>query len=163
LLGLGVCALLLGPRRADAGDLSLPPGTDAILEHIYSGERIWRFRRRRRWNASSRSIRWDICWKAEAGGGRSGAFGGLQIRDELPRHRGKATGDQVYLDVVAKAEALADAALAKHESAEMHLYAGMAGGLASRMLGLRARIGQLRAPGFGRVNISCGRWRLILR
>jgi len=27
LLGLGVCALLLGPRRADAGDLSLPPGT----------------------------------------------------------------------------------------------------------------------------------------
>jgi tetratricopeptide (TPR) repeat protein len=55
----------------------------------------------------------------------------------LPRHRGKAPGDQVYLDVVAKAEALAEAALAKHESAEMHLYAGMAGGLAARMYGLR--------------------------
>jgi len=33
---------------------------------------------------------------------------------------------------------LAEAGLAKHESAEMHLYAGMAGGLASRMYGLRA-------------------------
>ena len=56
----------------------------------------------------------------------------------LPWHRGKAPGDQAYLDVIAKAEALADAALGKHESAEMHLYAGMAGGLASRMYGLRA-------------------------
>jgi len=56
----------------------------------------------------------------------------------LPRHRAKAPGDQVYLDVVAKAEALAEAALAKHQSAEMHLYAGMAGGLAARMYGLRA-------------------------
>ncbi len=44
----------------------------------------------------------------------------------------------MYLDVVAKAQALAEAALAKHESAEMHLYAGMAGGLAARMYGLRA-------------------------
>src|SRR5229473_1291997 len=37
LLGLAVCAFLLAPWRAVAGNLSLPPGTDAILEHIYSG------------------------------------------------------------------------------------------------------------------------------
>ena len=139
LLVLGVCALPLAPRRSAAGNLSLPPGTDAILEHIYSG-RIdlaipeaqtlegeqpehplgYLLEAEARW--------WQIwCLSAEYKYGMS-----------LPRHRGKAPGDQVYLDVVAKAEALADAALAKHESAEMHLYAGMAGGLASRMYGLRA-------------------------
>jgi len=57
---------------------------------------------------------------------------------------------------VAKAEALADAGVGETRIAEMHLYAGMAGGLASRMLGCARRIGQLRAPGFGRVNIPAG-------
>src|SRR5258708_34499780 len=37
LLGLAVCAFLLAPRCAAAGELTLPPGADAILEHIYSG------------------------------------------------------------------------------------------------------------------------------
>jgi len=139
LLGLSVCALLLAPRNLLAGNLPLPAGTDAILEHIYSGridlaipdaqalERDqpehplgYLFEAEARW--------WQIwCLSAEYKYGMN-----------LPRHRGKAPGDQVYLDVVAKAEALAEASLAKHESAEMHLYAGMAGGLASRMYGLRA-------------------------
>jgi len=136
---LGVCALLLAPGVFAAGNLSLPPGTDAILEHIYSGridlaipeaqalEREqpehplgYLLEAEARW--------WQIwCLSADYKYGMS-----------LPRHRGKSTGDQLYLEVVAKAEALAEAALAKHESAEMHLYAGMAGGLASRMYGLRA-------------------------
>jgi len=136
---LGVCALLPAPGRSAAGNLSLPPGTDTILEHIYSGrsdlaipeaqalEREqpehplgYLLEAEARW--------WQIwCLAAEYKYGMS-----------LPWHRGKAAGDQAYLDVVAKAEALAEAALAKHESAEMHLYAGMAGGLASRMYGLRA-------------------------
>jgi tetratricopeptide (TPR) repeat protein len=138
LFAMGVCALLLAPGRSPAGNLSLPPGTDTILEHIYSGrmdlaipevqalERAqpehplgYLLEAEARW--------WQIwCLSAEYKYGMS-----------LPRHRGKAPGDQLYLDVVAKAEALAEAALAKHESAEMHLYAGMAGGLASRMYGLR--------------------------
>jgi tetratricopeptide (TPR) repeat protein len=139
LLLLGVCALLLAPCDSAAGELSLPPGTDSILEHIYSGridlaipeaqalEREqpehplgFLLEAEARW--------WQIwCLSAEYKYGMS-----------LPRHRAKAPGDQVYLDVVAKAEAVAQAALAKHESAEMHLYAGMAGGLAARMYGLRA-------------------------
>jgi tetratricopeptide (TPR) repeat protein len=138
LLAMGVCALLLAPRPSPAGNLSLPPGTDTILEHIYSGrmdlaipeaqalERAqpehplgYLLEAEARW--------WQIwCLSAEYKYGMT-----------LPRHRGKAAGDQAYLDVVAKAEALAEAGLAKHESAEMHLYAGMAGGLASRMYGLR--------------------------
>src|SRR6266481_885718 len=139
LLGLAVCAFLLAPRCAAAGELTLPPGTDAILEHIYSGRSDlaipeaqtlqhaqpehplgYLLEAEARW--------WQIwCLSAEYKYGMS-----------LPRHRAKAPGDQVYLDVVAKAELLAEAGLAKHESAEMHLYAGMAGGLASRMYGLRA-------------------------
>src|SRR5260221_5534986 len=136
---LGVCALLLAPGVFAAGHLSLPPGTDVILEHIYSGridlaipeaqalEREqpehplgYLLEAEARW--------WQIwCLSADYKYGMS-----------LPRHRGKSTGDQLYLDVVAKAELLAEAGLAKAESAEMHLYAGMAGGLASRMYGLRA-------------------------
>jgi hypothetical protein len=138
LLGLGVCALLVAPLDLRANNLSLPPGTDKILEDIYSGridlaipeaqalEREqpehplgYLLEAEARW--------WGIwCLSAEYKYGMS-----------LPRHRSKAAGDQIYLDVVAKAESLADAALAKHESAEMHLYAGMAGGLAARMYGLR--------------------------
>jgi tetratricopeptide (TPR) repeat protein len=139
LLVLGVCALLLTPHKTAAGNLSLPPGTDTILEHIYSGrsdlaipeaqalERAqpdhplgYLLEAEARW--------WEIwCQSAEYKYGMN-----------LPRHRGKVKADQLYLDVVAKAEALAEAGQAKHESAEMHLYAGMAGGLAARLYGLRA-------------------------
>jgi tetratricopeptide (TPR) repeat protein len=138
LLVLGVCSLL-APCDSVAGNLSLPPGTDSILEHIYSGrsdlaipeaqalERQqpehplgYLLEAEARW--------WEIwCLSAEYKYGMN-----------LPRHRVKAPRDQIYLTVVAKAEALAEAALAKHESAEMHLYAGMAGGLAARLYGLRA-------------------------
>src|SRR5229473_1746993 len=114
---LGVCALLLAPGVFAAGNLSLPPGTDAILEHIYSGridlaipeaqalEREqpehplgYLLEAEARW--------WQIwCLSAEYKYGMS-----------LPRHRGKAPGDPVYLDVVAKAEALATTRLGQHES-----------------------------------------------
>jgi len=139
LLALGVCALLLAARHAAAGELSLPSGTETILEHIYSGrsdlaileaEALEReqpdhplgylLEAEARW--------WQIwCLSADYRYGMS-----------LPRHRGKVPADQVYLEAVAKAEALADASLGKHESPDMHLYAGMAGGLAARMYGLRA-------------------------
>src|SRR5258708_31849578 len=139
LLMLGVCALLLAPCDSVAGELSLPPGTDSILEHIYSGrsdlaipeaEALERERPEHRlgYLLEAEARWWQIwCLSAEYKYGMS-----------LPRRRAKAKGDQAYLDVVAKAETLAEAALAKHESAEMHLYAGMAGGLAARMYGLRA-------------------------
>jgi tetratricopeptide (TPR) repeat protein len=139
LLALGVCALLLAPCRSSGANLSLPPGTDKILEEIYSGRMdlaIPEAQAREReqpehplgYLLEAEARWWQIwCLSAEYKYGMS-----------LPRHRGKSTGDQAYLEVVAKAEALAEAALAKHESAEMHLYAGMAGGLASRMYGLRA-------------------------
>jgi tetratricopeptide (TPR) repeat protein len=139
LLVLGVCALLLAVcESATAGNLALPAGTDKILEDIYSGRidvAIPEAQAMQReqpehplgYLLEAEARWWGIwCLSAEYKYGMS-----------LPRHRSKAAGDQVYIDVVAKAEALADAALAKHESAEMHLYAGMADGLASRIYGLR--------------------------
>jgi tetratricopeptide (TPR) repeat protein len=139
LLLLGVCALLLAPCDSAAGELSLPPGTDSILEHIYSG-RIdlaipeaqaleheqpehplgYLLEAEARW--------WQIwCLSAEYRYGMN-----------LPLHRGKLATDQEYLNLAAKAESLATASLAQHESGEMHLYAGMAEALSARMYGLRA-------------------------
>jgi tetratricopeptide (TPR) repeat protein len=139
LMALGACALLLAPWRTAAANLALPPGTDVILEHIYSGRgdlAIPEAQALQRGQPEhplgyllEAEARWWQIWCLSAE---------YKYGMNLPRHRGKAPGDQVYLDVVAKAESLAEVALAKHESAEMHLYAGMAGGLAARMYGLRA-------------------------
>jgi len=139
LLGLAVCAFLLAPWRGAAGELTLPPGTDAILEHIYSGRSDLAIPEAQALKREQpehplgylleAEARWWQIWCLSAD---------YKYGMSLPRHRGKAPGDQLYLDVVAKAEALAETGLAKHESAEMHLYAGMAGGLAARMYGLRA-------------------------
>jgi tetratricopeptide (TPR) repeat protein len=139
LLLLGVCALLLAPCDSAASDLMLPPGTDVILERIYSGRsdlaipEALALQRGRPdhplgYLLEAEARWWQIwCLAAEYKYGMN-----------LPRHRSKSPGDQVYLDVVGKAQTMAEASLAKHESAEMHLYAGMAGGLAARMYGLRA-------------------------
>jgi tetratricopeptide (TPR) repeat protein len=139
LLALGVCALLLTPRHTVAGELSLPPGTDAILEHIYSGRSDLAIPEAQALEREQpdhplgylleAEARWWQIWCLSAD---------YKFGMSLPRHRGKVPADQVYLDGVAKAEVLAGVSLAKHESAEMHLYAGMAGGLAARMYGLRA-------------------------
>ena len=139
LLGLAVCAFLLAPWRAVAGNLSLPPGTDAILEHIYSGRSDLAIPEAQALEREQpehplgylleAEARWWQIWCLSAD---------YKYGMSLPRHRGKVAADQTYLDIVAKAEALATTRLAQHESAEMHLYAGMAGGLAARMYGLRA-------------------------
>ena len=139
LLALSVCALLLAPRDSAADNHSLPTGTDAILEHIYSGRSDLAIPEAQALQRGQpehplgylleAEARWWQIWCLSAD---------YKYGMSLPRHRGRVPADQVYLDAVAKAESLGDAALAKHESAEMHLYAGMAGGLAARMYGLRA-------------------------
>jgi tetratricopeptide (TPR) repeat protein len=139
LLALGVCALLLAPCHSSAANLSLSPGTDAILEHIYSGRSDLAIPEAQAMQREQPEHPLGYLLEAEARWWQIWCLSAeYKYGMNLPRHRGKTPGDQAYLEVVAKAEALADAALAKHESAEMHLYAGMAGGLASRMYGLRA-------------------------
>src|ERR1700676_112288 len=138
MLALGVCSVLLAPCESVAGKLSLPPGTDAILEHIYSGRMDLAIPEAQALEREQSQHPLGYLLEAEARWWQIWCLSGeYKYGMTLPWHRAKAPGDQVYLDVVAKAEALAEAALAKHESAELHLYAGMAGGLAARMYGLR--------------------------
>ena len=139
LLALGVCALLTAPRSAAAGKLSLPPGTDKILEDIYSGRLDLAIPEAQALEREQPEHPLGYLLEAEARWWQIWCLSAeYKYGMNLPRHRSKAASDQIYLDVVTKAEALAETSLAKHESAEMHLYAGMAGGLASRMYGLRA-------------------------
>jgi tetratricopeptide (TPR) repeat protein len=139
LLGLAVCALLAAPRDSAAVELSLPPGTDAILEHIYSGRIDLAIPEAQTLEREQPDFPLGYLLEAEARWWQIWCLSAeYKYGMNLPRHRGKAPGDQAYLNAVTKAETLAEAALAKHESAEMHLYAGMAGGLAARMYGLRA-------------------------
>src|SRR6516225_4270388 len=134
---LAVC-LLLTAARVPAADLNLPQGTSAILEHIYSGRTDlaipeaqamqhelpahplgYLLEAEARW--------WEIwCTAAEYKYGMT-----------MLRHKDKQASDQVFLDLSAKAGALAGASLAQLETAEMQFYAGMAEAQSSRMYSLR--------------------------
>src|SRR5579864_5612176 len=95
LLGLGVCALLAAPRNLRAGNLTLPPGTDKILDEIYSGRidlaipEAQALQREQSehplgYLLEAEARWWGIwCLSAEYKYGMS-----------LPRHRNKAVGDQ---------------------------------------------------------------------
>jgi tetratricopeptide (TPR) repeat protein len=138
LILLAVSLLASVPSLPAAGGLSLPPGTQAVLEHIYSGRSDlaipeaqaiqkaqpahplgFLLEAEARW--------WEIwCLSAEYKYGMS-----------LPRHKEKQPADQAYLNLTSKAETLALNSLAQQETPEMHFYAGMAEAQASRMYSLR--------------------------
>jgi len=130
---------LLAATAGNSGNLKLPDGSQAIVEHIYS----WQLDRA---IAEAKELQrqlpehplgylleaeaqwWKIwCTAAEFKYGMS-----------LPRRREKRDSDQAHLEVVNKAAALADASLKTQESAEMHLYAGMADAQLARIYGLRS-------------------------
>ena len=133
-----VCALCVGAQMSAASNLSVPPATQTILEHIYSGRGDlaipeaqalqkaqplhplgYLLEAEARW--------WEIwCYASEYKYGIS-----------MPRHTDKQPSDQIFLDLATKAESLALASLAQKETAEMHFYAGMAEAQTSRMYSLR--------------------------
>jgi tetratricopeptide (TPR) repeat protein len=55
----------------------------------------------------------------------------------FPRHRAKLAADRHYLELAAKASALAESDIARHDTAEMEFYAGMGEALTARLYGLR--------------------------
>lgn len=132
------CALALAGEMPAAGNLSLPPGTPAIVQQIYSGRSDLAIPQaqamQREYPAhplgyllEAEARWWEIwCLAAEYKYGMT-----------MPRHKEKQASDQAYLDLTSKAESLAEAGLAQHETAEMHFYAGMAEAQASRMYSLR--------------------------
>jgi tetratricopeptide (TPR) repeat protein len=123
---------------AATGKLSLPANTSTILNHIYSGRTglaIPEARLLEEQNPNdplgyileAEARWWKIWWgSAEFKYGMS-----------MARHREKMAADQPYLELAAKAYVVATTNLAQQESADMHLYAGMADSLAARLYGLR--------------------------
>ncbi len=118
--------------------LELLPGSEQILEHLYSGQGDLAIHEaqelQREWPAhplgyilEAEALWWKI-WVSSAE---------YKYGMSMARHRERLAGDQHYLDVSGKALGLAQAGLKNKETAEMHLYAGMAEALEARLYGLR--------------------------
>jgi len=137
-LGLVVWALLPAADASAARSLSLPPGTQAILEHIYSGRSDLAIPEAESLQKEQPShplgylleaeARWWEVWCESAE---------YKYGMTMPRHKEKQPSDQQYLGLTTKAESLAMASLARNETADMHFYAGMAHAQAARMYSLR--------------------------
>jgi tetratricopeptide (TPR) repeat protein len=138
-------------------NLSVPANTATILDHIYSAQNdqaIYEARQMQQQHPNlplgyileDEALWWKI-WCASAE---------FKYGITMPRHREKVPSDKHYLEVAAKGYSLAEASLARHESAEMYLYAGMADALTARMYSLRgenrstARVGVRARANFQR-------------
>jgi hypothetical protein len=136
IAGLFVLSILGVP--AGASNLSLPSGTSAVLDKIYSydlGEAVAAAKRMEverpghplGYLLEAEALWWKIwCTSADFKYGMSDA-----------RRRPKLEADQRYFQLAAKASSLAEAQSKQHETAEMQFYAGMADATAARLYALR--------------------------
>jgi len=130
----GVCLFAPGAARAS---LNVPPGAAAGLEKLYAGDpdaAIEEFQSIQReqpehplgYLLEAEARWWKIyCESAEFKYGMTDAW-----------KRNKQREDAVYLQLIAKEIKLAEAQLAKSQTAEAHFYAGMGYALRSRILAL---------------------------
>jgi len=133
-----VLAMLIGAVPLGAGNLSLPPNTAAILDHVYSGKHGLALSEIRELEQKypthplpyllEAETEWWKIWCASAE---------YKYGMTMARHREKTATDQHYLDLARKAYALAENKLHENDSGEMQLYAGMADALEARLYGLR--------------------------
>jgi tetratricopeptide (TPR) repeat protein len=119
-------------------NLVLPSNVPAILDHIYSGRRDLALPEIREWERQSPNDPLGYLLEAEAEWWRLWcASAEFKYGMTAARHHEKGPADAHYLELTAKAYALAEASLRRHDSGEMRLYAGMADALASRLYGVR--------------------------
>jgi tetratricopeptide (TPR) repeat protein len=139
---LGLCALAMitfgFPGVAAAEKLALPPGAAGALEKIYLFDIAGAIADARRMQEEQpnhplgyllegEALWWKMwCTSAEYKWNMTNAW-----------HRAKLPGDQRYLDLAAKASAIATEQLKGHDSAEMQFYAGMAEAFTARFYGIR--------------------------
>ncbi|MGB7727099.1 MAG: hypothetical protein WBL50_03650 [Candidatus Acidiferrum sp.] len=125
------------------GKLTLPANTSSILDHIYSGRRDLALPEIHKLEEQAPDDPLGYLLEAEAEWWRiwcdSAEF---KYGMTMARHHEKAASDQQYLELTAKAYALAEAKLRQNSSGEMHLYEGMADALSARLLAMR---GEYRA------------------
>jgi tetratricopeptide (TPR) repeat protein len=134
-LALLACVAAATSRAANA---EVPPEVPAILDKIYAFDLGGAEKDARHFQSEypgdpvgflleGEALWWRIwCTSAEYKWGMSDTS-----------HRGKVDADQHYLDISAKAYALAVATNRRQESARMHFYAGMADALTARLYALR--------------------------
>jgi tetratricopeptide (TPR) repeat protein len=135
---LVTCVASISALPARCEKLSVPPAAFAAIDKMYSGDPDAAMEDARRlekelpeqplgYLLEAEATWWKIwCTSAEFKYGMTYA-----------RHRGRLGIDQAYLDLAGKAAALAEAQIARRESAEMQFYAGMADALTARLYGLR--------------------------
>jgi tetratricopeptide (TPR) repeat protein len=134
--------LLLAPLPAAlplrAANLSLPPSTAAILDHIYSGKREQALSEIHELQQKFPTHPLPVLLEAEAEWWRIWCVSAeYKYGMTMARHHDKSPADQAYLELARKAYKLAEEGLREHETGEMHLYAGMADALEARLYGLR--------------------------
>ena len=119
--------------------MTLPANTFIILDHIYSGRRDLALTEVHQLEAQEpdnpvgylleAEVEWWKIWCASAE---------FKYGMTMARHHDKSPDDRHYLESTAKAYALAQANFHGQNGGEMHLYAGMADGLAARLYALRS-------------------------
>jgi tetratricopeptide (TPR) repeat protein len=121
-----------------AGQLHLSPEAAALADKIYSGDTeggiadAVQLERQQPehpigYLLEGEALWWQIwCTSAEFKYGMT-----------YPRHRAKLAADRHYLELAAKVSSLAEAQIARQETAEMQFYAGMGDALNARLFGLR--------------------------
>jgi tetratricopeptide (TPR) repeat protein len=139
LLILAIAASV-SPTTLRAGGLDLPPAAEQGLQVLYSGhpeQAIPEFRRMQTdapddplgYILEADAVWWQIYCEA------------CQIKwnimDAWPQQRGNLPIDDSYLLLTEKAASLAEAQIARTDSAKMRLYAGMGWMLKARLLALR--------------------------
>ncbi len=135
---LFACAFASLPAASAAGGLTLPAGTQTILDHIYSGRSDLAIPEAQALQREQPSHPLSYLLEAEARWWEIWCTASeYKYGMTMPRHKEKQASDHIYLDLTSKAESLALASLAQHETPEMLFYAGMAEAQASRMYSLR--------------------------
>jgi tetratricopeptide (TPR) repeat protein len=147
LLACSACFTCAAPATLPAG-MEIPPAAMAGLDKLYAGNpdgALEEFRALEQaqpdhplgYMLEGEARWWNIfCSTAEF------KFGMVEIW-----RRPKLHEDQAYFDVAQKVIALAEARLARGESAEMHFYSAMGESLAARLYGLRLERGNAARSG----------------
>jgi tetratricopeptide (TPR) repeat protein len=135
-------AIFLGaaahPPSAHAQGLSIPPDARATLDRLYGGDADGAVSMAREFQQAHPDHPLGLLLEGEALWWKR-YCGAVEIKYgmiESWKHN-KEPGDEPYIALADHAIQLAQAELAKSETAEMHFYAGMGGALKVRILGLR--------------------------
>jgi hypothetical protein len=126
-------ALLATPPLARAANPAMPPDIQDGIQKLYSGDADASIASFRKFQASDPQNPLGFLMEAEAAYWKM-YCSGLSVRFQMVDvwDRTKKIGDDPYLALADKAISLATAAYTQHDSADMHLYAGLGWAIKAR-------------------------------